>query len=131
MKKVIFMLTLIALASSFSEVLAQGKEATKVPVVYIVKSVVAADYVTQFDEWYHKKHIPEFIKLSGCNTGRRYKATIQEDKFMYMAVYEFPDAQTFQKYQNSEDKKYLIKDFKDRFGDKAELRASAWEQIYP
>jgi hypothetical protein len=108
-----------------------GARQTKSSLIYIVKSIVAPEYVSEFDEWYHKKHIPEFIKLSGCNTGRRFKATIQDDKYLYMAIYEFPDMQTFQKYQNSEDKKYLLKDFKDRFGDKAELKASAWEQIFP
>ena len=106
-------------------------EKAKEPVLYIVKSVVSAEYASQFDEWYHKKHIPEFIKLSRCKTGRRFKTILPEDKFMYMAVYEFPDQETFLKYQNSEAKKYLVKDFTDHFGTKAEVRASAWEQIYP
>ena len=106
-------------------------EKAKEPVLYIVKSVVSAECISQFDEWYHKKHIPEFIKLSGCRTGRRYKTILPEDKFVYMAVYEFPDKETFLKYQNSEGKKYLVKDFTDHFGAKAEVRPSAWEQIFP
>jgi hypothetical protein len=48
-----------------------------------------------------------------------------------MAIYEFPDMDSFLNYQNSEAKQYLIKDFKENFGEKAELRSSAWEQIYP
>lgn len=106
-------------------------EKTNKPVLYIVKSVISSEYVNQFDEWYHKKHIPEFIKLSGCKTGRRFKTILPEDKFVYMAIYEFPDMDSFLNYQNSEAKQYLIKDFKENFGEKAELRSSAWEQIYP
>ena len=100
-------------------------------VLYIVKSVVSSEYVNQFDEWYHKKHIPEFIKVSGCKTGRRFKTILPEDKYMYMAIYEFSDKETFLKYQSSEGKKVLLKDFSDNFAGKAELKASAWEQIFP
>jgi hypothetical protein len=130
MNKIVFLLTLVALVAFVSEVVAQEKP-TPEPVLYIVKSVVSSEYVNQFDEWYHKKHIPEFIKLSGCKAARRFKTILPEDKFMFMAIYEFPDKESFLKYQNSEAKKYLVKDFMDHFGEKAELKSSAWEQIYP
>jgi hypothetical protein len=35
------------------------------PVFYIVKSVVSREHSTEFDEWYHKKHIPEIVAGSG------------------------------------------------------------------
>ena len=110
---------------------ASAPEKTNKPVLYIVKSVISIEDVNSFDEWYHKKHIPEFIKLSGCKTGRRFKTILPEDKFVYMAIYEFTDMDSFLNYQNSEAKQYLIRDFKVNFGEKAELRSSAWEQIYP
>jgi hypothetical protein len=132
MKKIVFLLTLVALVAFVSEVMAQpAPEKPKEAVLYIVKSVVSSEYVNQFDEWYHKKHIPEFIKVSGCKTGRRFKTILPEDKYMYMAIYEFSDKETFLKYQSSEGKKVLLKDFSDNFAGKAELKASAWEQIFP
>jgi hypothetical protein len=132
MKKIVFLLTLVALFGFVSEVMAQpAPEKPKEAVLYIVKSVVSSEYVNQFDEWYHKKHIPEFIKVSGCKTGRRFKTILPEDKYMYMAIYEFSDKETFLKYQSSEGKKVLLKDFSDNFAGKAELKASAWEQIFP
>jgi hypothetical protein len=132
MKKIVFLLTLVVLVALVPEVMAQ--QASGKPqeaVLYIVKSVVSSEYVNQFDEWYHKKHIPEFIKVSGCKTGRRFKTILPEDKYMYMAIYEFSDKETFLKYQSSEGKKVLLKDFSDNFAGKAELKASAWEQIFP
>ena len=100
-------------------------------VLYIVKSTVASEHAADFNRWYHQKHIPELVKLSGCEKGRRFTAIEGEDKYLYMAVYEFQDMASFLKYQASEAKKYLVGDFKKLFGDKAELKGEVWEQIYP
>lgn len=100
-------------------------------VLYIVKSVVSGENVNEFDEWYHNKHIPEIVACSGCKMARRFKAIQQEDKFVYMAVYEFTDMEVFSKYQNSKARQELIKDFETNFGDRVELSRSVWEQIYP
>jgi hypothetical protein len=100
-------------------------------VLYTVKSVIAAEHAAEFNEWYHKKHIPELVKLSGCERGRRFKIVEGEEKYQYIAVYEFKDRTSFLAYQASEGKKYLVGDFKKLFGDKAELKGAVWEQIYP
>ena len=100
-------------------------------VLYIVKSVISSEHVNAFDEWYHKKHIPEFIKCSGCEEPVNLKLIQSEDKFLYMTIYEFRDRETFLKYQNSKGKQELVKDFKENFGERAELRSSIWEQVYP
>jgi hypothetical protein len=62
---------------------------------------------------------------------RRFRAVQDEDKFMHMADYEFADKGTFQRYQGSDDKKALVEDFMEHFGDCAKLRSSVWEQILP
>ena len=101
------------------------------PVQYIVKSVISVEHVAEFDKWYHEKHIPELTEMSGCSSARRFKAVEAEDKFIYMAVYEFKDMETFQRYQQSDAKQYLVGDFREKFGDRAELKTSVWEQIHP
>jgi antibiotic biosynthesis monooxygenase (ABM) superfamily enzyme len=101
------------------------------PVLYIVKSVISSEHVNEFDDWYHRRHIPEVIQRSGCKTARRFKATQAEDKFMYMAIYEFSDMESFLNYQSSKARQELIGDFKKNLGEKAELRTSVWEQVYP
>lgn len=101
------------------------------PIFYIVKSAVAAEHASEFNKWYHQKHIPEVVKLSGAERGRRFKAIEGEEKYLYMAIYEFKDRASFLTYQASEAKKYLVEDFKKLFGSRAELKGEVWEQIYP
>jgi hypothetical protein len=100
-------------------------------VLYVVKSVIPSDAVEEFNEWYHNKHIPELVELSGCERARRFQAVQGDDEFAFMAVYEFKDQATFLKYQESEGKKYLVNDFQTRFGERARLKVSVWGQIYP
>ena len=71
------------------------------------------------------------IQRSGCKTARRFKATQAEDKFMYMAIYEFSDMESFLNYQSSKARQELMGAFKKNFGERAELRTSVWEQVYP
>jgi len=75
--------------------------------------------------------LPELVEMSGCVSARRFQAVQKEDEFVFMAVYEFVDQASFQKYQESEAKKYLVGDFQEKFGQKAKLKTSVWEQIYP
>ena len=100
-------------------------------VLYIVKSVVEKKHAEAFNRWYHEKHIPELLELSGCRSARRFEVIEGEDKFTYMAVYEFEDKQKFLKYQGSEEKKGLIADYRQNFGNVSELQSSSWEQIFP
>lgn len=106
------------------------------PTLYIVKSIVSNEYIDEFNEWYHQKHMPKLIEHSGCKTARRFKVIEPEDKFLFMAVYEFTDMKTYMNYQNSQAKQELLLDFKETFGDRAaefkrELKRSVWEQVYP
>jgi len=100
-------------------------------ILYIVKSTVSTENVKEFNEWYHGKHIPEMMKLSGCSTATRYEALRAEDEFTFMAIYEFVDESTFCNYEASDAKRYLVNDFNQKFGDKARLKTSVWKQIYP
>ena len=100
-------------------------------VYYIVKSEISKEYVNEFDKWYHEIHIPDVVRRSGAKEGKRFRAVEPEDKFMYMAIYEFANMETFRKYQESADKKELVADFIERFGKRAELKTSVWEEIYP
>lgn len=100
-------------------------------VLYIVKSWVSKEDADEFNEWYHKTHIPKFVKASGCVNARRYCAIETEDKFMYMAIFEFADQKTLLKYQESEVKNELVAEFVKKYGNRVEIRRSVWEQIYP
>ena len=105
-------------------------------VLYHVKSIVSEKHVDEFNEWYHHKHMPKLMERSGCKIARRFKAIESEDKYLYLAVYEFDDIEKYQKYNNSKTKQELVLDFQQTFGGRAdefkrELKRSVWEQIYP
>ena len=105
-------------------------------VLYQVKSIVSEKYVDEFNEWYHHKHMPKVMEHSGCKLARRFKAIESEDKYLYLAVYEFDDIRKYMNYNNSQAKQELLLDFKQTFAGRAdefkrELKRSVWEQIYP
>jgi heme-degrading monooxygenase HmoA len=100
-------------------------------VLYIVKSWIPKEYAGEFNAWYHGTHIPQMVEATGCLTARRFRAVETDDKFMYMAVYEFSDMDAFLKYENSEAKKDLVADFRKNYGGKAETKKYVWEQMYP
>jgi heme-degrading monooxygenase HmoA len=99
-------------------------------VIYIVKSWIPKEYAGEFNAWYDSTHMPQVAKASGCAKARRFRAVQTDDKFMYMAVYEFPDMDAFLKYENSEAKKELVADFRKNYGGKAETKKYVWEQVY-
>ncbi len=100
-------------------------------VLYIVKSTVSDENAETFNRWYHEKHIPEMLERSGCRLAQRFQALEAEDRFVYMAIYEFENSEAFKKYQSSPQKLDLVKDFRDNFGEVAELKGSSWVQIHP
>lgn len=108
-----------------------GRDEMSNPVLYIVKSWISKEHAKEFNEWYHTIHMPQFMEASKCVKARRFRAIESEDKFMYMAIYEFADQETLLKYQESEAKKELVADFRKNYGGKAETKRSIWEQIYP
>ena len=100
-------------------------------VLYLVKSVVASEHAAEFNRWYHEKHIPELVKLSGCERGRRFKSVRGKKN---TSTWRSMNSRTWLLFSNTRrarGKKYLVGDFKKLFGDKAELKGEVWEQIYP
>jgi len=98
-------------------------------VLYIVKSWVPKEYADEFNTWYDHTHLPQVAKASGCEKARRFCAIQNDDKFMYMVVYEFADMDAFLKYENSEAKQELVADFRRTFGGRAETKKYVWEEV--
>ena len=107
------------------------EEEMSTPILLLVKTVISNQYAQEFNEWYHDIHIPDVVKVSGCTQARRFKAIESEDKFIYMAAYEFADKEIYNRYQQNEERKRLLADFAEKYGDKAEVKKSVWELIYP
>jgi hypothetical protein len=102
-----------------------------IPILVLVKTVISSQYAEEFNEWYHHVHIPHVMRVSGCSQGRRFKAIEADDKFIYMAAYEFADKEIYNRYLLNEERKGIFDDFAEKYGDKAEVKRSVWELIYP
>lgn len=66
--------------------------------LFTVKATISPDREKEFNEWYNHTHIPDVMKFGGVVSARRYKAFIPEDRFQYIAVYEFESRETLERF---------------------------------
>jgi antibiotic biosynthesis monooxygenase (ABM) superfamily enzyme len=96
-----------------------------------VKTTITAARETAFNEWYNQEHIPDLFKFNGVVGARRYKAIMPEDKFQYIALYEFESEETLQRFLKSEHFAWLKKETDTHFGDVCERQRAAYVQVWP
>jgi len=99
--------------------------------LFIVKATITPEKEEGFNRWYHEVHIPDVLKYPGCLSARRYKALSGEDKFQYMAVYEFQDQATLEGFLKSDHLKGLAKDYEANYGPFSERARMSYLQVYP
>jgi antibiotic biosynthesis monooxygenase (ABM) superfamily enzyme len=99
--------------------------------LFTVKATISPDREQAFNEWYNHEHIPDVFKFKGVVSARRYKATMPEDKFQYIAVYEFESEETLHQFLQSEHLALLRKEYDAHFGDVSERQRAAYVQVWP
>jgi antibiotic biosynthesis monooxygenase (ABM) superfamily enzyme len=99
--------------------------------LFVVRATIAKDKEAAFNKWYNEEHAPQVLQFNGAVSARRYKKILGEDKFQYIAVYEFASEETFKRFQQSEHLKTLVKDYDANFGKTSERERSAYVQIWP
>jgi len=77
------------------------------------------------------EHAPQVLQFNGAVSARRYRKILGDDKFQYMAVYEFANEETFKRFQQSDHLKTLIKEYDAHFAGASERERSAYVQIWP
>src|SRR5256712_12900796 len=85
--------------------------------LFTVKATITPDREKTFNEWYNHEHIPDVFKFKGVVSARRYKAIMPEDKFQYVAMYEFESEETLQQFLKSDHMAWLKKEYDAHFGD--------------
>jgi len=100
-------------------------------VLFVVKATVPKDQEEAFNRWYNEEHIPLVLQYKGAVSARRYKAILGEEKYQYMAVYEFKDEVSFWRLMESEHFKMLKENFDSNFGTVSERTRFAYTQIWP
>jgi antibiotic biosynthesis monooxygenase (ABM) superfamily enzyme len=100
-------------------------------VLFVVKATISKDREAAFNTWYNQEHCPQLLQYRGAVSARRYRKILGDDRYQYMAVYEFQDEPTFQRFLESSHLKTLKADYDAAFGDVSERARSAYVQVWP
>ena len=99
--------------------------------IFVVRATITKEKEAEFNRWYNEEHAPQLLQYQGAVSARRYRKILGEDKFQYMAIYEFASEAVFQRFQESDHLKTLVKDYNTNFGGTSERERTAYVQIWP
>jgi len=99
--------------------------------LFTVKATIRPDREQAFNEWYNREHVPDVFKFKGVVSARRYKVILPEDKFQYMAVYEFESEATLQQFLKSDHMTWLRSEYDAHWGGASERQRAAYVQVWP
>ena len=100
-------------------------------VLFIVKATIPPDKEAAFNKWYNEEHLPQVLRYNGAVSGRRYRKDVGEDRYQYMAVYEFASEEVLQRFLASEALKDLRAEYDKHFGAVSERVGQGWVQVFP
>jgi hypothetical protein len=102
------------------------------PIVLLeVRATIAREREDDFNRWYNEEHCPKVIDYSGAVSARRFRTIMGDSPYQYLTVYEFPDEETFDRFERSEGIKELIADYDVAFGDVSTRVRAAYAQVWP
>jgi uncharacterized protein (DUF1330 family) len=100
-------------------------------VLFVVKASITPEQEEAFNHWYNNEHCPQLLQYRGAVSARRYKAILGEERYQYMAVYEFQDEATLRRFLESEHFAQLKRDYEASFGVVSERTRAAYVQVWP
>lgn len=100
-------------------------------VLFVVKASITPDQEAAFNRWYNTEHCAEALQFKGAVSARRFKAIMGEDRYPYMALYEFESEEAFQRFLKSDHLATLKKKYDAAFGRVSERVRSAYVQVWP
>ena len=99
--------------------------------VFMVRATITKDQEAAFNKWYDEEHVPQVLRYNGAISGRRYRRLTGDDKYDYMAVYEFASEQVLQQFLQSEALNDLRAEYDKHFGAVSERMGQGWLQVFP
>ena len=99
--------------------------------IFVVHATISKDQEAAFNKWYNEEHAPHVLRYNGAVSARRYRKILGDDKYQYMAVYEFASEEVFRRFQESDHLKELVKEYNAHFGTTSERTRSAYVQVWP
>ena len=100
-------------------------------VLFVIKATIAADQEAAFNRWYNEEHVPQVLRYNGAVSGRRYKRILGDEKWQYMAMYEFASEEVFAEFMESEHLKELRREYDTHFEAFSERERFAYVQVWP
>lgn len=100
-------------------------------VLFTVKATITPEQEESFNRWYNEEHCPQLLRFQGAVSARRYQAIMGEDRYQYMAVYEFASEATFQRFLDSGHLEELKRQYDAHFGGVSERARAAYVQVWP
>ncbi len=99
--------------------------------LFVVRATITPDQEEAFNRWYNTEHCPQVLRFRGAVSARRYKAIMGEDKYQYMAVYEFESEERFREFMESDHLVELKAEYDASFGPVSERGSTAYVQVWP
>lgn len=99
--------------------------------VFMVRATITKEQEAAFNKWYDEEHVPQVLRYNGAVSGRRYKRIMGEDKYDYMALYEFKSEETFKEFQASGHLRELKAEYDKHFGTVSDRAGTGWVQVFP
>jgi hypothetical protein len=99
--------------------------------LFMVRATIRKEREESFNRWYNQEHLPQVLRYNGAVSGRRYRRLSGEDKYEYMALYEFASEQVLQEFLQSDALKELRAEYDKNFGSASERIGSGWLQVFP
>jgi hypothetical protein len=99
--------------------------------LFVVRATIAKEREAEFNRWYNEEHVPQVLRYNGAVSARRYRRITGEDKFDYMAMYEFASEEVLQQFLRSDALTALRSEYDQHFGAVSERIGSGWAQVFP
>ena len=99
--------------------------------LFVVRATIPKEKEAAFNTWYNEEHLPQVLRYNGAVSGRRYKKILGDDKYEYMAVYEFASEAVFQEFLKSDALRDLKAEYDKHFGSVSERVGQGWVQVFP
>lgn len=99
--------------------------------IFVVKATITADQEDAFNDWYNNEHAPQLLQYNGAVSARRYKRILGEEKWQYVAVYEFASQAVFEAFMASDHLGTLRSEYNAHFGTTSEREGFGYVQVWP
>jgi hypothetical protein len=99
--------------------------------LFVVRATITAEQEARFNVWYDHEHVPQVLRYNGAVSARRYRKLAGNDRYQYMAVYEFASEQVLRDFLASDALKALRAEYDRHFGAVSERIGESWLQVFP